>query len=58
MELYELTLHELQERLARREISSQEIVKSIFTRINKVEDKVKAFLTLTEESALQKAQGN
>lgn len=56
MELFELTLHELQERLARREITSEEIVKSIFTRINRVEAKVKAFITLTEESALQKAR--
>lgn len=56
MELYELTVHELQKRLARRETSSQEIVKSIFDRINAVDDKVKSFITLTEELALQKAQ--
>lgn len=55
MELYELTLHELQEMLARRDISSKEIVQSIFNRIHSVEDKVKSFITLTEESALQKA---
>ncbi|MEA4924987.1 MAG: Asp-tRNA(Asn)/Glu-tRNA(Gln) amidotransferase subunit GatA [Syntrophomonadaceae bacterium] len=55
MELYELTLHELQEMLARREVSSQEIVKSIFKRINAVEDQVKSFITLTEASALQQA---
>jgi len=56
MELYELTVHELQERLSRREISSEEIVKSIYLRIHDVEDKVKSFLTLTEDLALQKAQ--
>ena len=56
MELYELSVHELQERLTRREISSEEIVKSLFARINRVEDKVKAFITLTEELALQKAR--
>lgn len=56
MELYELSVHELQERLTRREISSEEIVKSFFARINNVEDKVKSFITLTEELALQKAQ--
>jgi aspartyl/glutamyl-tRNA(Asn/Gln) amidotransferase, A subunit len=55
LELYELTLHELQEMLARRDISSKEIVQSIFNRIHSVEDKVKSFITLTEESALQKA---
>ena len=56
MELYELTLHELQEMLARRDISSKEIVKSIFNRIKAVDDKVKSFITLTEESALKKAE--
>ena len=56
VELYELTVHELQERLARREISSEEIIKSIFARIHNVDDKVKSFITLTEESALQNAR--
>ncbi len=56
MELYEFSVHELQERLTRREISSEEIIKSFFTRINNVEDKVKSFITLTEELALQKAR--
>ena len=55
MELIELTLHELQERLGRREISALEIVDSIFERINSVEDQVQAFVTLTEESARHKA---
>jgi aspartyl-tRNA(Asn)/glutamyl-tRNA(Gln) amidotransferase subunit A len=56
VELYELTVHELQERLTSREISSEEIVKSSFARINNVEVKVKSFITLTEELALQKAR--
>jgi aspartyl-tRNA(Asn)/glutamyl-tRNA(Gln) amidotransferase subunit A len=56
VELYELSVHELQERLTRREVSSEEIVKSFFARINEVEDKVKSFITLTEELALQKAR--
>ena len=49
MELYELTLHELQQRLGRREISSEEIVTSVLARINQVEAKVRSFLTLTGE---------
>jgi aspartyl-tRNA(Asn)/glutamyl-tRNA(Gln) amidotransferase subunit A len=56
VELYELSVHELQERLTRREISSEEIVQALFKRINDVEDKVKAFITLTKEFALQKAR--
>jgi len=56
VELYELTVHQLKERLACGETSAQDIVASIFTRINQVEDKVKAFLTLTEESARENAR--
>lgn len=56
MEIYELSVHELQERLTRREISAEEIVRSFLGRINKVEDKVKSFITITEESALQRAR--
>ncbi|NMC27982.1 MAG: Asp-tRNA(Asn)/Glu-tRNA(Gln) amidotransferase subunit GatA, partial [Syntrophomonadaceae bacterium] len=56
MELFELTLHELQEKLNRREISALEILDSIFERIAGVEDKVRSFLTLTEESARDKAR--
>ncbi len=56
MELFELTVHALQQKLASRQVSSEEIVKSIFARINKVDDKVKAFITLTEEDALNKAR--
>lgn len=56
MELYELTLHELQEKLRKKEISSEEIVKSVFSRIHQVEDKIKSFITINEDSALAKAR--
>jgi aspartyl-tRNA(Asn)/glutamyl-tRNA(Gln) amidotransferase subunit A len=56
VELYELGIHELQERLTRREISSEEIVKALYGRINDVEDRVKSFITLNEEFALKKAR--
>ncbi|MEN6351539.1 MAG: amidase, partial [Syntrophomonas sp.] len=55
MELYELTVHELQDKLAGREISSGELVKSFLQRIATVEPGVRAFLTLIDENALQKA---
>ncbi|MEA1961656.1 MAG: Asp-tRNA(Asn)/Glu-tRNA(Gln) amidotransferase subunit GatA [Bacillota bacterium] len=56
MELHELTVHELQQKLAAREISSEEIVKSVFARIHAVDDQVQSFVTLTEEDALQNAR--
>ncbi len=56
MELYELTLHEMQALLHKKEASAQELVQSVCGRINAVEDKVKAFLTLDQEGALAQAQ--
>lgn len=55
MELYELGLHELQDKLKQEKISVKEIVESLFTRIHEVDDRVKAFITLDEENALKKA---
>lgn len=56
MELYELTVHELQEKLQRKEASAEEILKSVLDRIEQVEDKVKSFVTLTKESAMHEAR--
>ena len=55
MELHELTVHELQDLLSRRETSSQEITKAVFARIQAVDKDVQAFISLTEESALNQA---
>ncbi|MGI5921906.1 MAG: Asp-tRNA(Asn)/Glu-tRNA(Gln) amidotransferase subunit GatA [Syntrophomonadaceae bacterium] len=54
--LHKLTLHELKDLLARKEVSAEEIVASILTRIKDVDPEVKAFLTLTEEAALTTAR--
>jgi aspartyl-tRNA(Asn)/glutamyl-tRNA(Gln) amidotransferase subunit A len=51
LNLYELKLHELQEILIKRQASSSEIVESLFKRINEVEDKIQAFITLDQENA-------
>lgn len=56
MELYELTLHELQDKLGNKEVSAEEITKSIFSRIKTVEDKVKSFISLYEAEAVEKAR--
>lgn len=55
MELHKLTVHELQDLLARKETSSQEITQAVFTRIKAVDEQVQAFITLTEESAWHQA---
>lgn len=56
MELYELTIRELHEKLKSREVSSVEAAKSALKRIESVEDTVKAFITVTPDEALKNAE--
>ena len=55
MELYELTIHELNERLMKREVSSVEATQVCLDRIEAVDPKVRAFITVTREDALESA---
>ena len=56
MELYELTVHELIEKLEKSEITSEEIVKSYFDRIKEKDESVKAYVSTLEEQAMAKAK--
>ncbi|MDH5202426.1 MAG: amidase family protein, partial [Nitrospirota bacterium] len=56
MELYRQTISELRDLLDRKEVSVKDIVKSIYQRIDAVEEKVKAFVTVTEDKALEMAE--
>ena len=56
MELYELTAHELIEKLDKKEITPEDITKSCIDRINEKEADVKAFVTITDKEALEKSQ--
>ena len=55
-ELWQLTISEASERLARRELSSIELTHAHLDRIAQVEGNVRAFVTVTEEQALQQAE--
>ena len=55
MPLYELTAHELHEKLSAREITSVELTQSVYERIGTVEEQIKGYLTLTEEITLEGA---
>ena len=55
MELFELTLHELHGKLKRGEVSSVEATKAFLARIEAVEPRVKAFITVTPDEALKNA---
>ncbi len=56
MELYELTVHELVDKLNKKEITSEDITKSYVSRINEKEDNVEAFVTVLSEEAENKAK--
>ncbi|MDE0086002.1 MAG: amidase, partial [Candidatus Poribacteria bacterium] len=55
MSLYELTAHELHDKLKAREITAVKLAESIYERIEEVEPQVKGYLTLTKEIALEQA---
>ncbi len=54
--LLNLTIHELHELLITRKISSQELTSAYLERIREVEPKVGAYITVTEELAMQQAK--
>jgi len=55
-DLHKLTLKESLEGLKKREFTSLDLTKSCIERIEKVEEKVKAFVTLTFDSAVESAK--
>ncbi|WP_408009174.1 Asp-tRNA(Asn)/Glu-tRNA(Gln) amidotransferase subunit GatA [Pseudalkalibacillus sp. A8] len=56
MSLFEKKISELHELLHKKEMKVSELVDASFSRINEVDDKVKAFLTLNEEGAREQAK--
>jgi aspartyl-tRNA(Asn)/glutamyl-tRNA(Gln) amidotransferase subunit A len=56
MHLYELTIHEAHEQLKKKEISSEELTRSVLDRIDAVEEKLGAYITVSAERALEQAK--
>lgn len=56
MELFDYPAHRLHQLLVAREISATELTEAVFKRIDQVEDKVHAYITVTKERALQTAK--
>lgn len=56
MDITQLTVHELQEKLAKKEITSYEITKAYTDRIQEKEKDVQAFVTILTEEALKQAK--
>ena len=55
MELYRLSISEAKELLDKRKITAKELLNSIYQRIESVDSKVKAFVTLSKEQAYEMA---
>ncbi len=55
MRLYDLTAHRLRELLLGREVSAAELCRSVLNRIDEVEKRVKAYVTLDRDGALRQA---
>ncbi|MDP6101967.1 MAG: Asp-tRNA(Asn)/Glu-tRNA(Gln) amidotransferase subunit GatA [Dehalococcoidia bacterium] len=54
--LYDLTLHEARHLLDGREVSSQELTQAVLDRVQQVEPRIKSYVTITGEMALQQAK--
>ena len=56
MELYNLTIHELHEKLKNKEITSLQLTEAFLKRIEAVDGKIKAYITVTKEEAARQAE--
>jgi aspartyl-tRNA(Asn)/glutamyl-tRNA(Gln) amidotransferase subunit A len=56
VKLYELTIGEAHRLLKTKEISSVELTQAVLERIQALEDRVEAFITITEKEAIQQAK--
>jgi len=56
MEIFDLTIHEMQAKLKAKELSSVEATRAMLARIEAVDQKVNAYITVTPEQALAEAE--
>ncbi|MGD2273026.1 MAG: amidase family protein, partial [Desulfobacterales bacterium] len=56
MQLYELAIHQAHRLLKKKEISSVELTRSVLDRIDALDDKLGAYITVAAESAMEKAR--
>jgi len=56
MDITNLTVHELQDKLANKEVTITQIIEAYNNRINEKEKDIQAFITVTAEQALQQAK--
>lgn len=56
MDITSLSARELVEKIKNKEVTSKEVIESYFARIEEVEEKLNAFITLNKEEAIEKAK--
>ncbi len=56
MELYRLGIHDLQHMLEKKEISAAELASSVYGRIEAVDEKIKAYVTVTRDEGSEMAR--
>ncbi len=56
MDLVKLTIHELKQKLVNKEITSLELTKLYLERIKSIDPKIKSYITICEDSALEKSK--
>ncbi len=55
MDLHRLTIHELHDLLVKKEVTSREATEALYQRIKEVDQRIRAYLLLTEEEAYRQA---
>ncbi len=53
--MYELTLHEIRDKIKNKEVKIIDVVNDIYSRIDKVEPKIEAYVSFTKETAIKRA---
>lgn len=53
MELHKLTIHKAHELLKKKEVTSEELTTALFKRIENIDDKIKAYVTVDKEEAIK-----
>ena len=56
MELYNLTISEIAKKIKEKSVSIKEVLDSVYSRIDSVDNKIGAYITLTKENAYKKAE--
>ena len=55
-QLYQMTIHENRRLLAKKEIYSKDLVSSVFERIENIDSRINAYITIAKDTVLKQAE--